>query len=205
MTACCAAAAEQGLDFGSGLAILAPLVGGWQILVAAWPLAISPSFRSTQQQRTNFWDVTVGSGNPTRAENYRSFSRTCLGWQQQVDVLAVVFQSLPRLRTDERGNLARHYGQPGAIEYFGPSYACRAHPAPTTTISAGSARTIDRRSGQSPYGSSRNCGRSFNQSSWPATIPQRVRHIPRNNVPCTLPANQTTLQKSGHSEFYGLS
>jgi len=56
-----------------------------------------------------------------RAAKLPQFFADMMGWQKQADVVAGVFQSLPR-RSAKAAILTRNYGQAGRIEYFGPSY-----------------------------------------------------------------------------------
>ncbi len=100
-------------------AILAPLVVGG--LVAA-PLAIPILPLETAVAYANFWDVNRVRVEIQPSGKLPQFFADMMGWQQQVDVVAGVFQSLPADDRPKVAILTRNYGQAGAIEYFGPSY-----------------------------------------------------------------------------------
>jgi hypothetical protein len=100
-------------------AILAPLVVGG--LVAA-PLAIPILPLETAAAYANFWDVNRVRVEIQPSGKLPQFFADMMGWQQQVDVVAGVFQSLPADDQPKAAILTRNYGQAGAIEYFGPSY-----------------------------------------------------------------------------------
>jgi len=100
-------------------AILAPLVVGG--LVAA-PLAIPILPLETAVAYANFWDVNRVRVEIQPSGKLPQFFADMMGWQQQVDVVAGVFQSLPADDRPKAAILTRNYGQAGAIEYFGPSY-----------------------------------------------------------------------------------
>jgi len=100
-------------------AILAPLVVGG--LVAA-PLAIPILPLETAVAYANFWDVNRVRVEIQPSGKLPQFFADMMGWQQQVDVVAGVFQSLPADDQPKAAILTRNYGQAGAIEYFGPSY-----------------------------------------------------------------------------------
>jgi hypothetical protein len=99
--------------------ILAPLVVGG--LVAA-PLAIPILPLETAVAYANFWDVNRVRVEIQPSGKLPQFFADMMGWQQQVDVVASVFQSLPADDRPKAAILTRNYGQAGAIEYFGPSY-----------------------------------------------------------------------------------
>jgi Dolichyl-phosphate-mannose-protein mannosyltransferase len=99
--------------------ILTPLaVGG---LVAA-PLAIPILPLDAAASYANFWDVNRVRVEVEPSGKLPQFFADMMGWQQQVDVVAGVFKSLPASDQPKAAILARNYGQAGAIEYFGPSY-----------------------------------------------------------------------------------
>jgi len=100
-------------------AILAPLVVGG--LVAA-PLAIPILPLETAVAYANFWDVNRVRVEIQPSGKLPQFFADMMGWQQQVDVVAGVFQSLSPDDQPKAAILTRNYGQAGAIEYFGPSY-----------------------------------------------------------------------------------
>jgi hypothetical protein len=100
-------------------AILAPLVVGG--LIAA-PLAIPILPLDTAVAYANFWDVNRVRVEIQPSGKLPQFFADMMGWQQQVDVVAGVFQSLPADDRPKAAILTRNYGQAGAIEYFGPSY-----------------------------------------------------------------------------------
>jgi 4-amino-4-deoxy-L-arabinose transferase-like glycosyltransferase len=100
-------------------AILAPLaVGG---LVAA-PLAVPMLPLDAAAAYANFWDVNRVRVEIQPSGKLPQLFADMMGWQQQVDVVARVFHSLPSDDQPKAAILARNYGQAGAIEYFGPSY-----------------------------------------------------------------------------------
>ena len=45
-----------------------------------------------------------------------------MGWQQQAEVVARVFHSLPGQDQARVAILTKNYGEAGAIDYFGPAY-----------------------------------------------------------------------------------
>jgi 4-amino-4-deoxy-L-arabinose transferase-like glycosyltransferase len=99
--------------------ILAPLaVGG---LVAA-PLAIPILPLDAAAAYANFWDVNRVRVEIQPSGKLPQLFADMMGWQQQVDVVARVFHSLPSDDQPKAAILARNYGQAGAIEYFGPSH-----------------------------------------------------------------------------------
>ena len=100
-------------------AILAPLVVGG--LIAA-PLAIPILPLETAVAYANFWDVNRVRVEIQPSGKLPQFFADMMGWQQQVDVVAGVFQSLSPDDQPKAAILTRNYGQAGAIEYFGPSY-----------------------------------------------------------------------------------
>src|SRR5713226_5608421 len=100
-------------------AILAPLVVGG--LVAA-PLAIPILPLDAAAAYANFWDVNRVRVEIQPSGKLPQLFADMMGWQQQVDVVARVFHSLPSDDQPKAAILARNYGQAGAIEYFGPSH-----------------------------------------------------------------------------------
>jgi hypothetical protein len=100
-------------------AILAPLVVGG--LVAA-PLAIPILPLEKAAAYADFWDVNRVQVEIQPSGKLPQFFADMMGWQEQADVVAGVFQSLPVDDQPKAAILTRNYGQAGAIEYFGPSY-----------------------------------------------------------------------------------
>jgi hypothetical protein len=100
-------------------AILAPLVVGG---IVAAPLAIPILPLETAAAYADFWDVNRVRVEIQPSGKLPQFFADMMGWQQQVDVVAGVFQSLPAGDRTKVAILARNYGQAGAIEYFGRSY-----------------------------------------------------------------------------------
>jgi hypothetical protein len=100
-------------------AILAPLVVGG---IVAAPLAIPILPLETAAAYADFWDVNRVRVEIQPSGKLPQFFADMMGWQQQVDVVAGVFQSLPADDQPKAAILTRNYGQAGAIEYFGPSY-----------------------------------------------------------------------------------
>src|SRR6202049_4659269 len=100
-------------------AILAPLVFGG---IVAAPLAIPILPLDTAAAYANFWDVNRVQVEIEPSGKLPQLFADMMGWQQQVEVVAGVFQSLPAGDRPKAAILARNYGQAGAIEYFGPSF-----------------------------------------------------------------------------------
>jgi hypothetical protein len=100
-------------------AILTPLVVGG---IVAAPLAIPILPLETAAAYADFWDVNRVRVEIQPSGKLPQFFADMMGWQQQVDVVAGVFQSLPADDQPKAAILTRNYGQAGAIEYFGPSY-----------------------------------------------------------------------------------
>jgi len=100
-------------------AILAPVaVGG---LIAA-PLAVPILPLDTTAAYANFWDVKRVRVEVEPSGKLPQLFADMMGWQQQVDAVAGVFQTLPADDRPKAAILAANYGQAGAIEYFGPIY-----------------------------------------------------------------------------------
>jgi 4-amino-4-deoxy-L-arabinose transferase-like glycosyltransferase len=100
-------------------AILAPLVVGG---VVAAPLALPILPVDTAVAYANFWDVKRVQVEKEPSGKLPQLYADMMGWQQQVDVVAGVFHSLPADDQPKASILARNYGQAGAIDYFGPAY-----------------------------------------------------------------------------------
>ena len=183
-------------------AILAPLVVGG---IVAAPLAIPILPLDTAAAYANFWDVNRVQVEIQPSGKLPQFFADMMGWQQQVDVVAGVFQSLPANDQSKVAILARNYGQAGAIEYFGPSY--------------GLPRPISAHNNYFLWGPQQYTGEVvitvgirieklrplFNQIELAATIRNEYAIPEENNVPvyiCRQP--KTTLQKVWPSlKFYG--
>jgi 4-amino-4-deoxy-L-arabinose transferase-like glycosyltransferase len=183
-------------------AILAPLVFGG---IVAAPLAIPILPLDTAAAYANFWDVNRVQVEIQPSGKLPQLFADMMGWQQQVDVVAGVFQSLPADEQPKAAILARNYGQAGAIEYFGPSY--------------GLPRPISAHNNYFLWGPQQYTGEVvitvgirieklrplFNQIELAATIRNEYAIPEENNVPvyiCRQP--KTTLQKVWPSlKFYG--
>jgi len=183
-------------------AILAPLLFGG---IVAAPLAIPILPLDKAAAYANFWDVNRVQVEIQPSGKLPQFFADMMGWQQQVDVVAGVFQSLPADEQTKVAILARNYGQAGAIEYFGPSY--------------GLPRPISAHNNYFLWGPQQYTGEVvitvgirieklrplFNQIELAATIRNEYAIPEENNVPvyiCRQP--KTTLQKVWPSlKFYG--
>jgi len=100
-------------------AILAPLVVGGMV---AAPLALPILPVDAVVAYSNFWDVKdIHVENEPSGKLPQMFA-DMMGWPQQVEVVAGVFQSLSPEDQSRAAILAENYGQAGAIDYFGPSY-----------------------------------------------------------------------------------
>jgi hypothetical protein len=183
-------------------AILAPLLFGG---IVAAPLAIPILPLDTAAAYANFWDVNRVQVEIQPSGKLPQLFADMMGWQQQVDVVAGVFQSLPADDQPKAAILARNYGQAGAIEYFGPSY--------------GLPRPISAHNNYFLWGPQQYTGEVvitvgikieklrplFNQIELAATIRNEYAIPEENNVPvyiCRQP--KTTLQKVWPSlKFYG--
>jgi hypothetical protein len=100
-------------------AILAPLVVGG---IVAAPLALPILPVDAAAAYANFWDVKRVQVEIEPSGKLPQLFADMMGWQQQVNVVAGVFRSLPMDDQRTAAILAGNYGQAGAIEYFGPSY-----------------------------------------------------------------------------------
>jgi hypothetical protein len=100
-------------------AILAPLVVGG---VVAAPLALPILPVDTAVAYANFWDVKRVQVEKEPSGKLPQLYADMMGWQQQVDAVAGVFESLPAADRPKAAIWARNYGQAGAIDYFGPSH-----------------------------------------------------------------------------------
>jgi hypothetical protein len=100
------------------VAVLVPLVFGG--LVAA-PLALPILPLEAAAQYANFWDVDRVQVEREPSGKLPQMYADMMGWQQQSDVVAGVFQSLPADEQSRVAILAENYGEAGAIDYFGPA------------------------------------------------------------------------------------
>jgi len=99
-------------------AILAPLaVGG----VIAAPLALPILPLEAAAAYARFWDVDRVHVEKEPSGKLPQMYADMMGWPQQVDTVAGVFQSLSPDEQSRVAILAKNYGQAGAIDYFGPS------------------------------------------------------------------------------------
>jgi hypothetical protein len=183
-------------------AILAPLLFGG---IVAAPLAIPILPLDKAAAYANFWDVNRVQVEIQPSGKLPQLFADMMGWQQQVHVVAGVFQSLPADEQAKVAILARNYGQAGAIEYFGASY--------------GLPRPISAHNNYYLWGPQQYTGEVvitvgirieklrplFNQIELAATIRNEYAIPEENNVPvyiCRQP--KTTLKKVWPSlKFYG--
>jgi hypothetical protein len=70
---------------------------------------------------SNFWDVQDVQVETEPSGKLPQMFADMMGWPQQVDAVAGVFQSLSSEDQSRVAILADNYGQAGAIDYFGPS------------------------------------------------------------------------------------
>jgi 4-amino-4-deoxy-L-arabinose transferase-like glycosyltransferase len=109
----------QGLRNRIKPAILVPLaIGG----IIAAPLALPILPLDAAAAYANFWDVKRVQVEKEPSGKLPQLFADMMGWQQQVDVVAGVFRSLPADDQPRAAIWARNYGQAGAIDYFGPSH-----------------------------------------------------------------------------------
>jgi hypothetical protein len=94
------------------------VVGG---LIAA-PLAIPVLPLDTAADYANFWNVDRVRVEVEPSGKLPQLFADMMGWQQQVDVVAGVFRSLPVGDQPKAAILTGNYGQAGAIDYFGSVY-----------------------------------------------------------------------------------
>ena len=99
-------------------AVLAPLVFGG--LVAA-PLALPILPLDAAAAYARFWDVDRVQVEKEPSGKLPQMYADMMGWPQQAEVVAGVFQSLSADDQSRVAILAKNYGQAGAIDYFGPA------------------------------------------------------------------------------------
>ena len=100
------------------VAVLVPLVFGG--LVAA-PLALPILPLEAAAQYANFWDVDRVQVEREPSGKLPQMYADMMGWPQQAEVVAGVFQSLSADEQSRVAILAENYGEAGAIDYFGPA------------------------------------------------------------------------------------
>ncbi len=100
-------------------AVLAPLVVGGMV---AAPLALPILPLNAAVAYANFWDVKSISVEKQPSGKLPQLFADMMGWPQQAEVVAGVFQSLSVEDQSRVAILTKNYGQAGAIDYFGPSY-----------------------------------------------------------------------------------
>jgi Dolichyl-phosphate-mannose-protein mannosyltransferase len=99
-------------------AVLAPLlVGG---MVAA-PLALPILPLDAEAAYAKFWDVDRVQVEREPSGKLPQMYADMMGWPQQAETVAGVFQSLSPEEQSRVAILAKNYGQAGAIDYFGPA------------------------------------------------------------------------------------
>lgn len=99
-------------------AVLAPLVVGG---IVAAPLALPILPIDAAASYAKFWDVDHVQVEREPSGRLPQMYADMMGWPQQADVVARVFQSLSAADQTRVAILAKNYGQAGAIDYFGPS------------------------------------------------------------------------------------
>jgi hypothetical protein len=100
-------------------AILVPLTVGGMI---AAPLALPILPLDTAAAYANFWDVNNIHVEKGSSGKLPQLFADMMGWKQQADAVAGVFQLLPAQDQPKAAILARNYGEAGAIDYFGSAY-----------------------------------------------------------------------------------
>ena len=100
-------------------AILAPLVVGG--LIAA-PLALPILPLDAAADYAKFWDVDRVQVEREPSGKLPQMYADMMGWPQQAETVAGVFQSLSPDEQSRVAILARNYGQAGAIDYFGSAH-----------------------------------------------------------------------------------
>jgi hypothetical protein len=100
-------------------AILVPLVVGG---IVAAPLALPILPLDAAVAYANFWNVESIRVEKEPSGKLPQLFADMMGWPQQAEVVAGVFQSLSADDQSRVAILAKNYGQAGAIDYFGPTY-----------------------------------------------------------------------------------
>jgi len=100
-------------------AILAPLVAGG---IIAAPLALPILPLDAAAAYANFWDVKRVRVESEPSGKLPQLYADMMGWQEQVQVVASVFRSLPAEDQQKAAILAKNYGEAGAVDSFGPTY-----------------------------------------------------------------------------------
>lgn len=100
-------------------AILAPLVLGGMV---AAPLALPILPLDAAVSYANFWDVKDVRVEKEPSGKLPQLYADMMGWQQQVQVVAGVFGSLPAQDQSKAAILAGNFGEAGAVDYFGAAY-----------------------------------------------------------------------------------
>ncbi len=100
-------------------AVLAPLVAGGMV---AAPLALPILPLDAVAAYANFWDVKDIQVENEPSGKLPQLFADMMGWPQQAEVVAGVFQSLSAEDQSRVAILTKNYGQAGAIDYFGPLY-----------------------------------------------------------------------------------
>jgi hypothetical protein len=99
-------------------AILAPLVVGG---IVAAPLALPILPLDAAAAYAKFWDVDHVKVEVEPSGKLPQMFADMMGWPQQAETVAGVFQSLSPEDQTRVAILAWNYGQAGAIDYFGPA------------------------------------------------------------------------------------
>jgi hypothetical protein len=100
-------------------AILAPLVLGG---IVAAPLALPILPLDAAAGYAHFWDVQSIRVEKEPSGKLPQLYADMMGWPQQAEVVAGVFQSLSADDQSRVAILAKNYGQAGAIDYFGTAH-----------------------------------------------------------------------------------
>jgi hypothetical protein len=103
---------DQDGDYGSP--------GGWGDGFGASRLPILPLDAAASY--ANFWNVDSIRVEKQPSGKLAQMYADMMGWPQQAEVVAGVFQSLSTKDQSRVAILTKNYGQAGAIDYFGPLY-----------------------------------------------------------------------------------
>lgn len=98
--------------------ILSPLIVGG---IVAAPLALPILPVDAAAAYAKFWDVDRVQVEVEPSGKLPQMYADMMGWPQQAETVAGVFQSLSPDDQSRVAILAKNYGQAGAIDYFGPS------------------------------------------------------------------------------------